>query len=376
MGLSGSQDGRSLDDGAIMDLASVERALAWQADHAENNGAPCTARLVRGFLPLLDGSLAIGRRLREWPGRLVEDAVALRLAGGFHHLQLTGDEDRLTPIYSGAMAEQQGVDAIVAAVAADHDERLLGWFDGPPQTNEAGRSGGVVAQLLWLSAKLGPRFELFEIGCSAGINTMLDRFRFDLDGVQLGQIDSQVRIAPEWRGPPPPCEPVEIVGIEGCDLAPIDLSDPVQALRLKSYVWPDMPERLERLDSAIRLAQAQPPKITQGDAAAFVQAMLARPPKPGVTRALFHTIVWQYLPAATRSAIEAAMSMTGAAATIDQPLAWVTVETNRETFRHELICRYWPGDGEPVLLGEAHAHGAWIDWRGIKAAREIPSLRR
>jgi len=26
--------------------------------------------------------------------------------------------------------------------------------------------------------------------------------------------------------------------------------------------------------------------------------------------------------------------------------------------------RYWPGGGEPVMLGEAHPHGAWVEWLG------------
>lgn len=350
---------------AIMHMASVERSLEWQADHADKNGAPCTARVIRGFIPLLDTELAIGRWMRDWPGLSLEDAMPLRLAGGFHNLQLTGDETRLSPVYSGAVSDQSAVDAIVGEVARDHDQRLAGWFGGPPQTNEAGRSAGIVAQLLWLSTKFGPRFELFEIGCSAGINTMLDRFGFDLGGVKLGKANSPIQITPEWRGPPPPCELIDIVSIEGCDVAPIDLGDADQALRLKSYVWPEVTARIERLDAAIRMAGSRPPRIKQCDAGEFVTEMLSRPRQEGVTRVLFHTVVWQYVPAATRNAIEKAMTAAGALATDRHPLAWVKVETNRETFRHELRCRFWPGDGEEVLLGEAHAHGTWVEWYGL-----------
>ncbi|MBP6441932.1 MAG: DUF2332 family protein, partial [Sphingorhabdus sp.] len=42
------------------------------------------------------------------------------------------------------------------------------------------RCSGIMAQLLWLSSRLGPRFELNELGGSAGINTMMDRFGFNL----------------------------------------------------------------------------------------------------------------------------------------------------------------------------------------------------
>jgi hypothetical protein len=93
----------------------------------------------------------------------LEDAMPLRLAGGFHHLLLTGADSRLLPVYSGQITDQSEVDAIVAAVTTDHDRRLLPWLDGPPQTNEAGRSASFMAGLLWLSDKVGSRFELNEL---------------------------------------------------------------------------------------------------------------------------------------------------------------------------------------------------------------------
>lgn len=347
-----------------MDEANLLRALEWQAGHAENNSAPRTARVIRAFIPLLDCDLAISRRMHNWPGLSLEDAMPLRLAGGFHNLVLTGDDMRLAPVYAGDVTDQAEVDALVRAVAQDHDQRLLGWFDGPPQTNEAGRSGGIMAQLMWLSARLGPRFELLELGSSAGINTMMERFAFDLGGATAGVVGSPIRIAPEWLGPPPPQAAVEITAIQGCDVSPIDLTDPAQALRLKSYVWPDTPVRLERIDAAIAFANQRPPVVAQADAADWVDAGLADPQPEGVTRVLYHSIVWQYIGAESRRRIEAAMLAAGAKASPERPLAWVTVETNRQTFRHELHCRYWPGGAEDVLLGEAHAHGAWVEWFG------------
>jgi hypothetical protein len=58
------------------------------------------------------------------------------------------------------------------------------------------------------------------------------------------------------------------------------------------------------------------------------------------------------------------MEAAGAKATPERPLAWIAVEANRQTFRHELTVRMWPGGGEPQLLAAAHAHGAWVEWMG------------
>jgi hypothetical protein len=38
------------------------------------------------------------------------------------------------------------------------------------------------------------------------------------------------------------------------------------------------------------------------------------------------------------------------------------LETNRETFKHELSIKYWPGPDRWHLLAEAQAHGTWVQW--------------
>ena len=348
----------------VMEMTSVAEAIAWQADHCEANGAPGTARLVRGLLTLLDSDTATGRRMANWHGLTLEDALPLRVAAGFHYLFLTGEEPRLGEVYGGLMTDQSLVDGLVLDTATTFDHVLLPWLDRPPQTNEAARSASVMAALLWLSGKLGPQFELNEIGASAGVNTMMARFAFDLGGTKVGPSLSSLTIAPEWRGPPPPAGTVQIVGARGCDIMPVDLTDEAAALRLKAYIWPEATERMTRLDAAIAMAEKMPPELERADALAFVKERLASEQADGTTRVLFHTIMWQYLPPTSREAITAAMEEAGAAASPDKPLAWIAVETNRETFRHECRVRYWPGGEEAVLLGEAHAHGAWVEWLG------------
>ena len=278
---------------------------------------------------------------------------------------MTGADQRLASVYSGEVTDQGAVDAMVLAITRDYDAQLLPWLDGPPQTNEAGRSGLIMAGLLWLSQQVGSQFDLREIGASAGANTMIERYGYDLGGVLAGPQDSPVLIKPEWRGPPP-AGAVEIVAIKGCDQAPIDLADPDQALRLKSYCWPENAARLQRLDAVTKLACAKRPMLEQADAADWVEHQLSLPQAAGVTRVLYHSIVWQYLPPECRARIVAAMDAAGARATMKRPLAWIMLETNRATFRHELRVRFWPeigkADGDWALLGEAHAHGAWVEW--------------
>jgi hypothetical protein len=347
-----------------LETTDPAEGIAWQADHARLNGAPITGKIVAAMLPLLCGETAVGRRMASWPGKVLEAAMPLRLAGGLHWLFLSGIDPRLGPVYAGEVEDQVEIDRIVGDVVADHDTALLPWFEGPPQTNEAGRSGALMGGLLWLSGKVGHRFELLEIGSSAGANTMIERYAYDLGGVRVGSEDSPVLIKPDWQGNPPSAARVEIAAIRGCDVAPIDLSDPAAAMRLKSYVWAEMTERLHRLDAVVALTSGQPPRIDRADAADWMEARLAEPQHEDTTRVLYHSIVWQYIPEDRRARITAAMEAAGARATAKRRLAWLALETNRETFRHELRVRVWPGSGEPVLLGEAHAHGVWVKWAG------------
>lgn len=352
----------------IMGLEDFTAALEWQARHAEENGAPATGRVIRALAGVRASDTATGRRIANWPGLTLKDAMPLRIAGGFHHLLLTGADERLAAVYSGALTDQAGVDALVLDLTHRFDARLLPWLDGPPQTNEAGRSASIMAGLLWLAQRVrAPRFDLFEIGASAGVNTMLDRYFFRLGDTEVGPEASPMRIVPDWRGasPPAPPEGFAITAVKGCDIAPVNLADSEAALRLKAYVWPDAGERLERIDAAIALAGVQPPDLVAADAGDFVAEMLAHPQQQGTARVMFHSIMWQYLPAATQARITCAFESAGARATTENPLGWIALETDPATFRHELRVRLWDGEahhGEEHLLSHAHPHGAWVEW--------------
>lgn len=358
------QDGKAAQMAAEHDSnRSVADAYANQIAYCRSNDATITARIVAAIAGLLDrpDPGAFISRIRNWRGLPMADGLPLRSAGGLHALHLSGAAPALAPIYADQPADDA---AIVAEVVRAHEAFLLPWLDGPPQTNEAGRSSNFIAAMLWLAGQgLPTRFECLEIGSSAGINLMIDRYGYDLGGVQVGPAEAAMRFAPEWRGLPPPPGPIEIASLKGCDVAPLDLTDPAQALRLKAYTWPEHTVRFERLEAAIAAAAVKRPDLVAMNAADFVEQQLAAPQAEGTTRLLMHSIVWQYVPKDQQQRIGRAMADWGARATPDRALAWVAVEGNRTLLSHGLEVRYWPGGEEPKLLAAAHAHGAWIEWR-------------
>lgn len=342
---------------------AVRTAFLNQVAYCRDNGAPITATVCQALAGLLDcdRSGAVMARIRGWTGPALADALPLRIAGGIHALHLGGAEPGLAAIYDGS-APADAPDRVMAALEG-HEQVRLPWLDGPPQTNEAGRSWGFAAAMLWLAGQGCPdAFALFELGSSAGINLMMDRYRFELGGVTAGPADAAMQIAPEWRGAPPPDRTFDIVSAKGCDVAPVNLSDPEQALRLRAYIWPELTERFARMDAAVAAAKDKPPRIVQQAAGGFVAEVLARPAEPGVTRVIMHSVVWQYIAGSEREAITAVIEAAGAQAGPKNPLAWVMLEANRDTHRHELTVRWWPGGPESCRLATAHRHGAWVEW--------------
>ncbi len=148
--------------------AAVRTAFENQIAYCRDNGAPITALICHALVELLDDTHggAVMQRIRAWDGPALADALPLRIAGGLHALHLRHMEPPLEPIYAGSQPED--ATARVAGTLERHEAFLLPWLDGPPQTNEAGRSWAFAAAMLWLVEQgCPPDFALFELGSSA-----------------------------------------------------------------------------------------------------------------------------------------------------------------------------------------------------------------
>ncbi|MBI0476127.1 DUF2332 domain-containing protein [Sphingomonas sp. MA1305] len=342
-----------------MTEAANRESFRIQRGYCAHMDAPIYAHLCGVIADGLSGESETGRRVLGWTGEPTRDALPLRLVGGLHALVQAGRDDDLARVFAGTVTDEAAIAAIVARTLVDHDAALLPWLDGPPQTNEPGRSGALMTGLLAVAARHGPRLELIEIGSSAGLNLLIDRYRFDLGGTMIGPADAPVTIRPDWRGPAPDPVPLTIESVRGCDIQPLDATDPAVAARLSAYVWAEAVERQVRLQAAIAMLRDRGVALDRADAADWVEARLAEPQAAGVTRVLLHSVVWQYLPATSATRIEAAMTAAATRADATRPLAWVQMEPDRRTAQMLVRVRNWPGDGWQAVA-ESHAHGAWV----------------
>lgn len=343
----------------MADEAQIRASFAEQAGFCTQLGAPFTALLSETLGGMLDRRTETGRRVLDWSGDpgCFADAVALRLCGGLHFLVRNGFAPDLASLYPPAPLPDEAVLRAALTPALD-DERLPAWLDHAPQTNEVGRSAVLMSGLLVIADLFDLPMRLYELGASAGLNLLLDAYGYELGGLAAGDPASGVQLKPDWKGPPPPAAKVRIAGRRGTDLNPASL--PAEGDRLLAYVWPDQPERLQRLTAALAIAAGAPPAVDRGGAADWIEANLARAPEPGVTRVVMHSVAFQYFDADSQRRVTAQIEAAGEAASAGAPLAWLRYEQDPESGRPSLRLRTWPG-GES-LLAWAHPHGRQVHW--------------
>jgi hypothetical protein len=335
------------------------RQIAW----CDNNGSPFTARVLEAAWADRARGGALRELLPDWPGDAGADAVPLRVAGALHAMALDGSDATLAALYpprADAWDAQRGQAAVSHALSAQ-SERVADYLRVAPQTNEIGRSAALLLGFAVIAAQTGLPLSTLEIGASAGLNQLWPHFRYELGDLRWGNATSPVTIRAEWRGAPPPALPacIEVAEQQACDIAPIDLRADGAALRLLSYVWADQSERLSRLRAALALAQQRGVLVDRSDAFGWVQRVLATP-RPGRATVLYHSVMWQYMPQASRDALRACIDAAGARATDEAPFAWLAFEPPSADAQMQLRLTLWPG-GEPRVFAQAHPHGRWIE---------------
>jgi hypothetical protein len=241
---------------------------------------------------------------------------------------------------------------------------LSHWNDVEPviltrrtQTNEPARC----ATLLPLFAQLPPPLALLEVGASAGLCLLPDRYAYDYGGFQV----PPAHVAPDAplfhctanQATPIPSRNLDVIWRAGLDLNPLEIGDPADARWLEALVWPGEGERARLLREALALARRDPPRVVRGDLRHDLQALAAEAPK-NATLVIFHTAVLAYVhDQSDRAAFADTVKALGA--------QWVSNESAEIFNRPDEPPAPW-GKFLLSLNGRAVAytdpHGAAIEW--------------
>jgi hypothetical protein len=268
----------------------------------------------------------------------------LRLLGGLHYLVLGGRAEWSDPLerHRGFLSDFVATQGV--------------------QTNEVQRSWVLLPLLLRVAQRTGAaEFDLVELGPSAGLNLVWDRYRYRYEAGEWGPEDALLRFEGEER-----CRiPGELLDQRpkvrariGIDRAPIDVRSEAGARLLRSFVWAGQDERLRRLDQAIEAVRADPPELVRGDYVEALPEVLAGLPSDGLT-VVFQTASFGYIGDEGRARVRAVLEEAGR----DRRLAFISTGKPRapEEDCWGLRLVYWPG-GEREFAGHADFHGSWLKW--------------
>jgi hypothetical protein len=338
-----------------------------QAEACARRGSPFTAAV----LSALDEALAAGTPalapVAHYAGDPWSGALALRIAGALHRIAQDGRDPRLARLYrrGDASLARRSAGLLASTLSANHD-LLEAYLVDAPQTNEPARSAMLLGGFLTVAAAIRLPLAVLEVGASAGLNLVFDRYRYDFGDWRWGADGAVPTIAATWAGQRPPDVPLVVIERRGCDSNPLDLRDDAARRRLRSYVWPDQKDRLRRLDAAIAAAlSVDPPVVDRADAADWLPSRLDEP-RPGRVTVVMHSIVWQYLTEDGRARITAAIARRGAATEAGAPpLAWLRLEPEPGGAEPGLRLTLWPGRREWLLgIGDYHGrHMTWLEQR-------------
>jgi hypothetical protein len=232
-------------------------------------------------------------------------------------------------------------------------------------TNEVGRSGMLHAGFSAVAIEAGEPLNLIEIGPSAGLNLIWDRYgvRY-IRGAEIFSVDTPdpaLTIDVELRGdkvPPLGLAP-KVASRVGLELNPVNLDDPDARDWLRALIFPEHRLRVERLAAALRAYTDAKPQIRVGDALALLPNALRDAPEHQPV-CVYHTYVTYQFSGEMREALDNLLTAAG----LRRPVWRLSAEGTLSGENPLTLHRYHDGTRESRQLALCHPHGAWLEWLG------------
>jgi hypothetical protein len=355
------------------------------AKSVERDGAVTYAAICRGvatdadLLALIEQAPPAQRR----PNLLLA-AVHFLLLGGLAHplgdyydtiagAAVRPPDDALSPAFRDlCLSQRTALNELIATKST--------------QTNEVGRCAVLLPALCAIAERAGggTPLSLLDVGTSAGLNLLFDRYgytyRAEADGTtrRAGDLSSSVdlpcAVRSEISGLPALGFPT-MSGRRGLDLAPVDACSPDQARWLLACLWPDALPRFTRLQAALELwrTSLERPTLVQGDMVDDLASAAAGLGGDGPL-VVFHSWAAAYLSEARQRDLVHAVRALGDTRPVhhlyaEQPYETPGLPTPESPIevpgtRAATALVHIGPDGTPERWGSVHPHGTWLRWFG------------
>ena len=293
--------------------------------------------------------------------------VSNLLFGAVHYLLLQGEDHPLREFYASLTLQPNAPEDAAPAFrdfCLAHSQQIQELVTTRKvQTNEVGRCTGLLPafSLIYRRTQRTP-LSLIEIGSSAGLHLLWDKYGYDYDHVaRIGDRTSEVQLHCSLLGEGIPDLPDQMPSIRfriGIDIDPIDIENAEEVRWLRALIWPEQTDRAALFERAIHIVRRDPPPIVAGNAADVLPSVLTRVPKDTVL-CIFHSYTLNQCPANIRGEILRKVE---------------EVAKSRDLFRISL--EWYGGQQQPYLelnsytsrqvdhelLAYCESHGRSIEW--------------
>jgi len=251
------------------------------------------------------------------------------------------------------------------SILEEHGEWVAGFIrEHGIQTNEVQRSFVLLPVFLTVARLSGRPLDLIELGASAGLNLLWDRYRYRYAEGRWGRPDAEFELTGDELSTVPGDLINRTVVVKrrlGIDLDPVDISSEAGLRLLESFLLDDRP-RVERLHRVAEVARRDPPELLRGDFVDLLPELLRERDEETLT-VVFQTLSTIYLPDHRLRQFLEGIDQAGS----EGPLAWISTPTPSEHGQRQgdypVELTVWPG-GERRFVARMNVTGDRLNWLG------------
>lgn len=244
-----------------------------------------------------------------------------------------------------------------------HEGEIIALLKGRAvSTNEVQRCACLLPAFGLVAQQSARPLHLVEIGASAGLNLLWDRYAYDYGAAgTLAPETAALRLTCTVKSPregfPLPNAMPAVGRRLGIDPHPLDPTNPEDLAWLRALIWPEQQSRAERLTAAASIAAKAGLQLLSGDALDLLPDALASLPTEG-TVCLYHSFTLNQFSAEAKARFVALLEDLGRT----RPIARIGFEWGASEAPELTLTRHDGRGTASQRLALCDAHGGWLSW--------------
>jgi hypothetical protein len=350
------------------------------ADHARlaDTFERFAAQQAAGRSPLYE---TLARTIARTP-ELLDLAAATRpgqpapnmLLGAVHHILRRGVQHPLATHFTGhEELPPSRADVLLTDFCRRHDRQIRRIITTRSiQTNEVNRCAVLLPAFAALQQQLtdGRPVRIVDVGASAGLNLLWDRYTYDYGAhrLTLPASDPDTVLTCEIKDGTPPLslDVKRFTPPVGIEPSPVDVTDPEATEWLVSLTWPEQTTRMRTLNSALALAARTPPTVLAGRAQDRLADVVAQTP-PGEHLCLVFS--WSIYQTFGSPGGRERLADTLTRLSRNRPLHEISIGHFGHDTPRMIMASYDGGASRSDVVAHCDVYGTWLNWLAEPADR-------